>query len=80
MPPVRLTLLLALLAVAALAATIVPDAVRAWDWAGSATLAADGPRMPEFSRRGTEAWLNSRPLKAEELRGQVVLLEVYTSG
>jgi hypothetical protein len=80
MPHVRLLLLLAVLVVTALAMTYVPDEVRAWNWAGFASLAADGPRMPEFSRHGADAWLNSRPLKAEELRGQVVLLEVYTSG
>jgi hypothetical protein len=36
--------------------------------------------LPEFPRQTAEAWLNSPPLKAAQLRGQVVLLEVYATG
>ncbi len=43
-------------------------------------LAANDPLLPEFPRQDADAWLNSKPLKAADLRGQVVLLEVYTSG
>jgi len=35
--------------------------------------------LPEFPRQTADAWLNSPPLKAKQLRGKVVLLEVYTT-
>ena len=35
--------------------------------------------MPEFPRQTADAWLNSAPIKAAELRGKVLLLEVYTT-
>jgi hypothetical protein len=50
-------------------------------WLGAARSAgAADARMPEFSRQTADAWLNSPPLKAADLRGKVVLLEIYTSG
>ncbi len=73
------TLMGALAFVVFTSAVLVP-AAQGWDWARSPTLAEDGPAMPEFTRRGADAWLNSRPLAAQELRGKVVLLEVYASG
>ncbi|MEO8672724.1 MAG: redoxin family protein [Tahibacter sp.] len=36
--------------------------------------------MPEFTQRDASAWLNSPPLTSAQLRGQVVLLEVWTFG
>ncbi len=44
----------------------------------SATLAAQAKEMPEFPQVGEQAWLNSPPLSAADLRGSVVLLEIWT--
>jgi hypothetical protein len=54
--------------------------LHAAEWMQPLQLRDDGPAMPEFTRRGADAWLNTRPLKATELRGKVVLLEIYASG
>ncbi|HKJ00045.1 MAG TPA: hypothetical protein VKB51_16325 [bacterium] len=35
--------------------------------------------MPEFTNQSPSAWLNSKPLTREDLRGKVVLIEVFTS-
>jgi hypothetical protein len=35
--------------------------------------------MPEFPEAPAERWLNSQPLTLKDLRGQVVLIEVWTS-
>ena len=38
------------------------------------------PQMPEFTGRQPQDWLNSPPLRREELRGKVVLIDVWTFG
>ena len=35
--------------------------------------------MPEFTTSSAEFWINSAPLKKSDLRGKVVLLEIWTS-
>ena len=35
--------------------------------------------IPEFPNQGPEAWVNSQPLKVADLRGKVVLIEVWTT-
>ncbi|MGD8275359.1 MAG: redoxin domain-containing protein [Thiohalocapsa sp.] len=43
---------------------------------------ASGPvkarRAPEFTQTATDAWINSAPLRLRDLRGQVVLLDIWT--
>jgi len=55
-------------------------AVLMWGAPGSQSLAEEGRRMPAFGETSAEAWVNSEPLTLADLKGQVVLLEVYTSG
>lgn len=38
----------------------------------------DKSPAPEFPKVSAERWLNSPPLKMAELRGKVVLLDVWT--
>jgi hypothetical protein len=76
-----LTALLAALPVVALLAGLLAGllvalpgpAARAAYWFGERP-------MPEFTNQHASAWLNSKPLTREELRGKVVLIEVFTSG
>lgn len=35
--------------------------------------------MPEFTNQSKAAWINSKPLTRADLRGKVVLIEVWTS-
>ncbi len=35
--------------------------------------------MPEFPNREAHAWINSEPLTVEDLKGKVLLLEVWTT-
>ena len=35
--------------------------------------------LPEFRHRQPTAWINSPPLSRDDLRGQVVLIEIWTS-
>jgi hypothetical protein len=35
--------------------------------------------MPEFPDSGQEAWINSAPLRRSDLKGQVLLLDVWTT-
>ena len=35
--------------------------------------------MPEFPEAPADKWLNSKPLTLKDLRGQVVLIEIWTS-
>lgn len=35
--------------------------------------------MPEFEDRSAERWVNSKPLSRADYKGQVVLIEVWTS-
>ncbi len=52
-------------------------ALLAWPPSG---LAEPMPRAPEFTRSDAAAWLNSPPLRLEDLRGQVLLVEFWTFG
>ncbi len=38
-----------------------------------------GTPMPEFTANSAKSWLNSKPLSKADLKGKVVLLEVWTS-
>ena len=72
----------------------IQKAPRLWIAAGLVLLAAGailwGPSlggnqaqaagtMPEFTATSPEFWINSPPLKKSDLRGKVVLLEIWTS-
>ncbi len=37
-------------------------------------------KMPEFTQTDELAWINSKPLSIDELRGKVVLIDVWTYG
>jgi hypothetical protein len=39
----------------------------------------NGAAMPEFTSTSPDLWVNSKPLKRADLKGKVVLLEVWTS-
>jgi hypothetical protein len=54
------------LALAALGAPRVPGA-------------AEAPLMPEFRHGESAAWLNSQPLRSADLRGKVVLIDLFTT-
>lgn len=45
----------------------------------SANLDALNKPMPEFQNQSPSHWINSRPLKRAELKGKVVLIEIWTS-
>ena len=49
-------------------------------WTGAAIAADRGAATPapEFTRSDAASWINSPPLRLEDLRGQVVLLDVWT--
>ncbi|MCG8335468.1 MAG: hypothetical protein MJE63_13170 [Proteobacteria bacterium] len=36
-------------------------------------------KLPEFTGKSTDLWINSKPLKLADLKGNVVLIEVWTS-
>jgi len=40
--------------------------------------ASEAPAAPEFTQSGADAWLNSPPLRMQDLRGKVVLLDIWT--
>jgi hypothetical protein len=42
-------------------------------------LSVQAKTMPEFTQNSPEMWINSAPLKKADLRGKVVLIEVWTS-
>lgn len=45
----------------------------------SKTLPANNaPEAPEFTQKTADAWLNSPPLRMQDLRGKVVLLDFWT--
>ena len=45
----------------------------------SKTLPANAaPSAPEFTRSDADAWLNSPPLRLQDLRGKVVLVDIWT--
>ncbi len=41
--------------------------------------AAETPLMPDFRHAEPGAWLNSQPLRAADLRGKVVLIDLFTT-
>jgi len=43
-------------------------------------LATDRGPLPEFTSNGSQDWFNSSPLRVADLRGQVVLIDVWTFG
>jgi hypothetical protein len=43
------------------------------------SVSAQPATMPEFPEAGPELWINSKPLALKDLRGQVVLIEVWDS-
>ncbi len=43
-----------------------------------ASSAAKAPPAPEFTQQSAAAWLNSKPLSLDDLRGQVVVIEFWT--
>ncbi|MEE8433819.1 MAG: hypothetical protein V3S64_03435 [bacterium] len=45
----------------------------------TASLAALNKPMPEFRNQSPSHWINSKPLKRAELKGKVVLIEIWTS-
>jgi hypothetical protein len=69
---VRATLLLPL------AAGILAGAVLTAPAAPAARPAAQAPPAPAFTQSGPAAWLNSKPLTWDELRGTVTLVEFWT--
>lgn len=48
--------------------------------AAQALSAEQAPQAPEFTASQAEQWVNSPPLKLEDLQGKVVLLEFWTFG
>ena len=48
-------------------------AVPAWSGHGHSS------SMPEFTTSSEQLWVNSKPLKKSDLKGKVLLLEVWTS-
>ena len=57
----------------ALGSVLLPPAPRAADETG-------GRKIPEFPRREPAHWINSMPLTLSSLRGEVVVLEIWTFG
>lgn len=50
-------------------------------WASPSHLNADeGKALPEFRYAVAEAWLNSPPITNAQLRGKVVLIDLFTTG
>jgi len=48
-------------------------------YTGSALAAKQMPRpAPEFTHQDSDAWLNSKPLSLDRLRGKVILLDFWT--
>ena len=60
----------------ALAAVV---ALGLWGIHSASEIQARGRAMPEFSETSPDKWINSAPLRKADLRGKVVLLEIWTS-
>lgn len=45
----------------------------------TASLSALNKPMPEFRNQSPSFWINSKPLKRADLKGKVVLIEIWTS-
>ena len=67
-----------LLGGAGAAALVATLALLAWAAPGQSQ-SLDAP-MPEFHAQRADAWINSPPLHARDLKGKVVLLDVFASG
>ena len=63
---------LAMAAAGVLAATLI-WAIPAWSGHGRSG------SMPEFTATSENLWVNSKPLRKADLKGKVLLLEVWTS-
>ena len=50
-----------------------------WGFQSPSEIQAQGVAMPEFSETSADKWINSAPLRKADLRGKVVLLEIWTS-
>lgn len=50
-----------------------------WGIHSASEIQAGGFAMPEFSETSADMWINSAPLRKADLRGKVVLLEIWTS-
>ena len=61
------------LAAAGVLAAILIWAIPAWPGHGFSG------QMPEFTTTSEKLWINSKPLKKADLKGRVLLLEVWTS-
>ena len=46
----------------------------------TASSTTTGLPLPEFTRQQPDAWINSKPLVVNELKGKVVLVDVWTFG
>ncbi|MEL7451356.1 MAG: redoxin family protein [Pseudomonadota bacterium] len=46
--------------------------------AASAASGKSAPSLPEFTHKAKNRWINSEPLKVKELKGSVVLIDVWT--
>jgi len=65
---------------AALLGLVVLGALLLWAGVVPKTSPPDGRQAPEFPRHDADGWLNSRPLSMTDLRGRVVVLDVWTFG
>jgi hypothetical protein len=36
--------------------------------------------LPQFTQQDAQRWINSNPLKTEDLKGKVVLVDIWTYG
>jgi len=67
----RLLRTLAPLGALALLVTLIPLAL-----SGNSNVPGD---LPKFPNPNPDYWINSKPLQPEDLKGRVVLVEVWTS-
>ena len=61
------------LAAAGVLAALAIWAIPAWSGHGR------GKPMPEFTSTSEKLWVNSKPLRKSDLKGKVLLLEIWTS-
>ena len=50
-----------------------------WAQGANAQVKLTNIPMPELNNQSKEFWINSKPLKKSDLKGSVVLIEVWTS-
>jgi len=46
----------------------------------SLAMSADANRAPEFTHKQASAWINSQPLQLADLKGKVVMLDIWSYG